>query len=254
MLHNGACVRSDKVEEEELLGIWKEFRVRMKIVMKTVREEREKRLQEVEITKDWKNIMREMNTWNTDNIERLCGVLVRSREESAKHPSKVIKPAKVPTWSKEMSLETFEKQIQAWSQINEDVPEYSRYQDLVEGLKTNKEVKGLPGYVNDHILKVLEKKEDQTVVRILECFFSMAHRFGEQKINCTASASTQSKLLHPETPLQNRLPLDLKCVPHMSLQGAWVDFQKPHLHALMLVFHVGSVVVRLTPTICKVNL
>ena len=85
----------------------------------------------------------------------------------------------MPTWSKEMSLETFEKQIQAWSQINEDVPEYSRYQDLVEGLKTNKEVKGLPGYVNDHILKVLEKKEDQTVVKILEC---LSKKYGRTRL------------------------------------------------------------------------
>ena len=98
LLHNGACVRSEKVEEEELLGIWKEFRIKMKVVMKNVREEREKRLWEVEITKDWKNVMREMNAWNNENIERLCGVLVRSREESARQPSKVIKPAKVPTY------------------------------------------------------------------------------------------------------------------------------------------------------------
>ena len=76
-----------------------------------------------------------------------------------------------------MSLETFEKQIQAWSQINEDVPEYSRYQDLVEGLKTNEEVKGLSSYVNDHILKVLEKKEDQTVIKILEC---LSKKFGDR--------------------------------------------------------------------------
>ena len=71
--------------------------------------------------------MMQMNEWNTENIERLCGVLVRNREENAKQPSKVIKPAKVPMWSKEMSLETYEKQIRAWSDINEDVTEYSRY-------------------------------------------------------------------------------------------------------------------------------
>ena len=42
LLHNGACVRSEKVEEEELLGIWKEFRVRMKVVMKRKGRKREK--------------------------------------------------------------------------------------------------------------------------------------------------------------------------------------------------------------------
>ena len=52
LFHNGACVRSEKVEEEELLGIWKEFRIKMKVIMKNVREKREKRLREVEITMD----------------------------------------------------------------------------------------------------------------------------------------------------------------------------------------------------------
>ena len=99
-----------------------------------------KMLKEVEITKDWKAVMKQMNEWNAENIERLCGVLIRSREESAKQPSKVIKLAKVPNWSKEMSMETFEKQIKAWSEINEDVPEYSRYQDLIESLKANKDI------------------------------------------------------------------------------------------------------------------
>ena len=40
--------------------------------------------------------------------------------------------------------------------------------DKVEGLKTNNEIKGLSRYVNDHVLKVLEKK-DQMVIKILEC-------------------------------------------------------------------------------------
>ena len=47
------------------------------------------------------------------------------------------------------------------------VPEYNKYQDMVEGLKTNKDIKGLPDYVNDHVLKVLEK-EDQTGIKIIE--------------------------------------------------------------------------------------
>ena len=66
-----------------------------------------------------------------DNIEKRCGIIVKSRDENAK-PSKVIKTAKVPIWSKEMSLETFSKQISTWNEVNLDVPEYSRYQDLIE--------------------------------------------------------------------------------------------------------------------------
>ena len=38
----------------------------------------------------------------------------------------------------------------------------------MESLKNIKEIKGLPHYVGEHILPVLEKKTDQTVKRILE--------------------------------------------------------------------------------------
>ena len=44
----------------------------------------------------------------------MCGVLIKSKEESVKLPSKGIKPAKVPAWSKDMSLEVFETQIKAF--------------------------------------------------------------------------------------------------------------------------------------------
>ena len=42
-----------------------------------------------------------------------------------------------------MSLETYTKQLVTWMEINEDVPEYVNYHDLIEELKRNKEIKGL---------------------------------------------------------------------------------------------------------------
>ena len=69
----------------------------------------------------------------------------------------------------------FKKQIKACYDINSDVPEYSRYQDLIEGHTLNKDIKGLPHFVNDHVLKVLDKKEEQTVVKIMEC---LTKKFG----------------------------------------------------------------------------
>ena len=49
--------------------------------------------------------------------------------------TKLTKPAKVPSWTKDMSLETYAKQIATWTGINEDVPEYVKYHDLMEELK-----------------------------------------------------------------------------------------------------------------------
>ena len=81
--------------------------------------------------------------------------------------AKLLKPAKVPTWIKDLTLETYIKQLITWSDILEDISEYVKYQDLMESLKTNKEVKELPRYVGEHILPTLEKKTDQTVLKVL---------------------------------------------------------------------------------------
>ena len=71
-----------------------------------------------------------------------------------------MKPVKVPSWTKDMSLETYGKQILMWMDINEDVPEYAKYHDLIEELKKNKEIRGLQKYVAKHILPVLIRKSD----------------------------------------------------------------------------------------------
>ena len=59
--------------------------------------------------------------------------------------------------------------MKSCNKVNADVPEYSRYQDMVEGRKINKDLTALPRYVSDNILKVQKRKEDKTVDKILEC-------------------------------------------------------------------------------------
>ena len=71
------------------------------------------------------------------------------------------KPAKVPTWTRDLTLETFSKQLQTLSDILDEIPEFVKYRDLMESLKTNKEIKGLPKYVGEHIISIQEKKTDQ---------------------------------------------------------------------------------------------
>ena len=55
--------------------------------------------------------------------------------------TKLTKPAKVPLWTKDMSLEMYTKQLATWQDINEDVPEYVKYHDLIEELKRNKDIR-----------------------------------------------------------------------------------------------------------------
>ena len=47
-----------------------------------------------------------------------------------------------------------------------DVPEDIKYHDLIDELKKNGDIKGLSEYIADHILPVLENKEDQTITRV----------------------------------------------------------------------------------------
>ena len=65
-------------------------------------------------------------------------------------------------------METFSKQLQKWSDILEEIPEYVKYHDLMESLKTKKEIKELPKYVGENILSILERKQDQTMKKVLE--------------------------------------------------------------------------------------
>ena len=89
--------------------------------------------------------------------------------------TKLTKGAKVPSWTKYMSLETYAKQILTWMGINEEVIEHFKYHDSMEELKKNTEVKGIQKNVAEHIIPVLINKDDQTldkVVRLLDIKYS----------------------------------------------------------------------------------
>ena len=109
---------------------------------------------------------------NTENMKSFFQN-IRKREHSpsahssSHRPAKLTKPAKVPSWTKDMSLETYVKQLTTWQQINEDIPEFGKYHELIEELKRNKEIKGLQKFLADHILPVIETKEDQNVKKVV---------------------------------------------------------------------------------------
>ena len=75
-----------------------------------------------------------------DGLKKLVDPIVKRGGDARPTTSRVVKPAKIPTWSKEMSMETYVKQIENWEEINADVLENTRYQDFVESLKIKKEI------------------------------------------------------------------------------------------------------------------
>ena len=59
------------------------------------------------------------------------------------------------------------QQLTTWQEINEDIPEFARYYELIEELKKNKDIKGLQRFLADHILPVILKKDDQNVRKVI---------------------------------------------------------------------------------------
>ena len=87
-----------------------------------------------------------------DGMKSLIETFEKKLSQEEKGPrqpnmAKMIKPAKVPTWTKDMSLETFRRQIEIWQVSSTDVHENTQFQDLVESLKHNEYIKGLAKYV-----------------------------------------------------------------------------------------------------------
>ena len=179
--HDAACTK-----EMELPNIlrenWKEFNKRVKPILKILKEEFKKDLEQGILLQGLTDLINS----NTENMTKLINsntqsmtslITTKKSEASASlTPSsndagtakvtKLTKPAKVPSWTKDMSLETYTKQLATWQDINEDVPEYVKYHDLIEELKRNKDIKGLQRYIVDHILPVLTQKQDQTVDKV----------------------------------------------------------------------------------------
>merc|ERR1712240_932067 len=52
--------------------------------------------------------------------------------------TKLTKPAKVPSWIRDLSLKMYIKKLETWNEINADIPDYIKYQDFVENLKGKK--------------------------------------------------------------------------------------------------------------------
>ena len=81
-----------------------------------------------------------------------------------------------------MSLQIFIKQDETWSDINEDVSEFSKYHNFIESLNTKKDVKGLPRFVAEHVVPVLEKKGDQTNKNMLKIIDVAYGRIRTEKV------------------------------------------------------------------------
>ena len=149
----------------------------MKTMVATARAEISKDKEDNALLEGLKRLAEEQSQSLKDSVTRLAeeqsltmtklvdNLKTKESKESVSGVSEVrtarlTKPAKVPSWTKDLTLETYIKQVETWNDINEDIPSNTKYQDFVEGLKTNKDIQGLLRFVAEHILPVINKKQD----------------------------------------------------------------------------------------------
>ena len=167
VLHRDATCTQGMEVPNILRENWKAYSQRVKPILKMLKEDQRKEMEQGVLLQG----LKELVTTITEGNKSLLNVKKRehspSVSPSSQRPTKLTNPAKVPSWTMDMSLETYVKQLTTWQEINEDIPEFARYHELIEELKKNKDIKGLQRFLADHILPVILKKDDQKVGKVI---------------------------------------------------------------------------------------
>ena len=160
LLHKTNCTRKVEVGEaefSELWKVWSAYRAKMEPIRKWYEDEMEKKQNSSDILIG----MQRMTDAITKGNKEMCN-LFKDR------PNKLVKPAKVPSWSKDMKLDAYLKVLEVWMEMNKDVSEAVRFQDVIESLKMNKKIEGLAKYVREHVIVRLYTIEKHKVKEIIE--------------------------------------------------------------------------------------
>ena len=188
LLHNTQCLKPSTMErgtegwKADLWETWSEFKERMDLIVSEYEDEmernREKLEEELEAYRQDKEELHERQASNEFLIgmkqmsDAMSGAITKGNENLIRQlqgrPNKLVKPAKVPSWTKSMKLEAYLKALEVWREMNKDVSESVRYQDVIESLKVNKEIEGLAQYVGEHVIPKLDTIEKHTVREIVK--------------------------------------------------------------------------------------
>ena len=140
LLHKGEEYTRDVDKGLKLVAKnWNYLKRRLKPILKEIKAEREKEKEQTVYLDGikWivKTIQMQIGTASTevkkDEVTTTPSVVAGNRSRL------LTKPAKVPTWTRDLTLETFSKQLQTCSDILEEISEYTKYADLMKSLKTN---------------------------------------------------------------------------------------------------------------------
>ena len=153
----GSCTRKTELTDAaqhkadaELMKSWSLFRKKMQPIRKWYKDDMDKR---------------QANSDILEGLKSMTEAIINGNKE---RPNKLVKPAKVPSWSKGMKLQAYKKSLEVWMEMNKDISEAARYQDVIESLKMNKDIEGLAIYIGEHVVGKLDTIEKQTVKEIIE--------------------------------------------------------------------------------------
>ena len=113
---HGACTRNNDMIAEDITKEWEEFRKRMKEIRKWYRDKR-------------KTLDLEETVNNMINLQNEVAIAIKAIQTGT--TNKLIKPAKVPVWSKGMQLTPFIKSLEVWVEYNRELPDHSKYNEIV---------------------------------------------------------------------------------------------------------------------------
>ena len=122
-MHRDATCTRKKEKQDVLCKNWEEYTKRIRPLMKVIKEDYEKEIQEGILLKGLKDLIelntKVMNSNMTTLMTTLKKETVSSPSESTEKEvevtrvTKLTKPAKVAIWTKDMLLETYNKQVAA---------------------------------------------------------------------------------------------------------------------------------------------
>ena len=114
---HGACTRNQELTEDDCRKEWMQFQKRMKAVRSWYKDRR--RTQDLE---------EKVN--NIINLQNEVATAIKAIQKGT--TNKLIKPAKVPVWSKGMQLRPFIKSLEVWMENNKELPDHSKYNEIIE--------------------------------------------------------------------------------------------------------------------------
>ena len=126
------------------MKVWTEFKRRVKPILATLKEDYKKEAEQSVLLDGLTRLITQISGQNVDNMnyymENMTSLVtsikdtfkkdeVQSSAVAPGRTTKLTKPAKAPSWSKDMSLETYTKQL------TKEVPEYVKFHDVIKELK-----------------------------------------------------------------------------------------------------------------------